>query len=220
VTRFIVVTGTDTGVGKTVVTAAVAATLHARGLSVTAVKPVQTGVESGEPGDVAEVERLGAVEVLELARLAPALAPETAARVEGTTLPTVADHVEQIRVLEPDVVLVEGAGGVLVRLDGDGGTIIDIATALAAEVVVVTRETLGTLNHTGLTIDRLRAAGLEPMLVIGSADPDPSLEARCNHADLPRLTTGCRVAGSIPAGAAALSPAEFRREAPGWFAGI
>jgi dethiobiotin synthetase len=218
-TRYIVITGTDTGVGKTIVTAAIAATFRARGLRVVAVKPVQTGVEPGEPGDTAEVERLGAVDVLELARLAPALAPETAALLEDATLPTVAEHVERIRALNRDVVLVEGAGGVLVRLDGEGGTIVDIATALAAEVVVVTRETLGTLNHTGLTVGQLRAAGLEPMLVIGSTEPDPSLEARCNHADLPRLT-GCRIVGTIPAGAASLPPAEFRRDAPGWFAGI
>ncbi len=82
-----------------------------------------------------------------------------------------------------------------------------------------TRETLGTLNHTGLTVDRLRAAGLDPVLVIGSADPNPSLEAHSNHADLPRLT-GCRVIGSVPAGAASLSPEAFRRESATWFSGL
>ena len=215
-TRFIVVTGTDTGVGKTIVTAAIAATLQARGQRVIGVKPVQTGVRLDEPGDAAEVERLGGVPVRELARVAPALAPESAARIEGVELPTIADHAEQIRGLDHDVVLVEGAGGILVRLDLDGGTILDLATLLQAEVVVVTRESLGTLNHTGLTVDRIRAAGLEPVLVIGSAEAHPSLEARSNHDDLPRLT-GCRVAGSIPAGAAALPPDDFRDAAPGWF---
>lgn len=218
-TRFIVVTGTDTGVGKTIVTAAIAATLQARGQRVIAVKPVQSGVGPDEPGDAAEVERLGGVPVLELARVASALAPESAARLEGVELPTIADHAEQIRALEHDVVLVEGAGGILVRLDLDGGTILDLATQLHAEVVVVTRESLGTLNHTGLTVDRVRAAGLEPVLVIGSAQPAPSLEARSNHADLPRLTD-CRIVGIIPAGAGALAPADFRREPPRWFAGI
>ena len=215
-TRYIAVTGTDTGVGKTIVTAALAAALAADGLDVVAVKPVQTGLKPDEPGDVDDVARLSGVEVRELARLEPALAPETAARQEGVDLPTVHEHVERIRALDHDVVIIEGAGGVLVRLDLDGGTIIDIATRLDAEVVVVTRETLGTLNHTTLTVDRLRDAGLDPVLVIGSAEPNPSLEALSNHIDLPRLT-GCRVVGSIPASAARLAPVDFQLAAAAWF---
>jgi dethiobiotin synthase len=215
VTRYITVTGTDTGVGKTVVTAALAAALTAKGLDVVVVKPVQTGVEPEEPGDVDVVARLSGVEVMELTRLEPALAPETAARLEGVGLPTVDEHVERIRALAHDVVITEGAGGVLVRLDLEGGTIIDIASRLDAEVVVVTRETLGTLNHTALTVDRLRDAGLDPVLVIGSAEANPSLEARSNHLDLPRLT-GCRVLGSIPADVGRLNPDDFRSVATTW----
>jgi len=215
VTRYIAVTGTDTGVGKTIVTAALAAALDAQGLDVVAVKPVQTGLKPGEPGDADDVARLSGVEVRELARLEPALAPETAARQEGVGLPTVDEHLEHIRALGSDVVIIEGAGGVLVRLDLEGGTIIDIARSLDAEVVVVTRETLGTLNHTGLTVDRLRDAGLDPVLVIGSAEANPSLEARSNHADLPRLT-GCRLMGSIPADVGRLTPDSFRSAATTW----
>ena len=215
-TRYIAVTGTDTGVGKTIVTAALAAKLDAQGFDVVAVKPVQTGLKPGEPGDADDVARLSGVEVREMARLEPALAPETAARLEGVGLPTVDQHVERIRALGHDVVIIEGAGGVLVRLDLEGGTIIDIARSLVAEVVVVTRETLGTLNHTGLTVDRLRDAGIDPVLVIGSAEPDPGLEARSNHADLPRLT-GCPITGGVPAGAGSLPAANFRNAAPEWF---
>ena len=214
-TRYIVVTGTDTGVGKTIVTAALAAALTAQRLDVAVVKPVQTGVKPREPGDVDVVAHLSGVEVIELARLEPALAPETAARLEDVGLPTIDEHVASIRSLPHDVVIVEGAGGVLVRLDLDEGTIIDIAHSLDAEVYVVTRETLGTLNHTGLTVDRLRDAGIDPVLVIGSVEPEPSTESRSNHADLPRLT-GCRVVGSVPAGAAGLEPAAFRAAAPEW----
>ena len=214
-TRYIAVTGTDTGVGKTIVTAALAAALDAQGLDVVAVKPVQTGLKPGEPGDADDVARLSGVEVRELARLEPALAPETAARQEGVGLPTVDEHLEHIRALGSDVVIIEGAGGVLVRLDLEGGTIIDIARSLDAEVVVVTRETLGTLNHTGLTVDWLRDAGLDPVLVIGSAEANPSLEARSNHADLPRLT-GCRLMGSIPADVGRLTPDSFRSAATTW----
>lgn len=216
-TRYIAVTGTDTGVGKTIATAALFSYFRSQDVDVIAVKPVQTGVRPDEPGDAAEVERLcGPGAAHELARVGPALAPETAARLEGVDLPTVDEHVEQIRALDHAVVLVEGAGGVLVRLDREGGTVIDIATRLSADVVVVTREALGTLNHTTLTVDRLRADGLDPVLVIGSADPDPTLEARSNHTDLPRLT-GCRVVGHVPAGAGSLPPGDFRRDAPSWF---
>ena len=215
-TRYIAVTGTDTGVGKTIVTAALAAAHDAQGLDVVAVKPVQTGLRPGEPGDADDVARLSGVEVRELTRLEPALAPETAARQEGVGLPTVDEHLERIRALGRDVVIIEGAGGVLVRLDLEGGTIIDIARSLDAEVIVVTRETLGTLNHTGLTVDRLRDAGIDPVLVIGSAEPDPGLEARSNHADLPRLT-GCPITGRVPAGAGSLPPGDFRLAAPTWF---
>lgn len=215
-TRFIVVTGTDTGVGKTIVTAAIAAALRATGLDVVAIKPAQTGVDSGGPGDAGEIRRLSAAEAIELARVGPALAPETAARLAGVDLPTVGEHVECIRPLDHDVVLVEGSGGVLVRLDLDGGTIIDIAERLDAEVVVVTRETLGTLNHTGLTVDRLRASGLDPVLVLGSTSPDPTLEARSNHDDLTRLT-GCRVVGAVPVDAGRVDPVEFQAAATTWF---
>jgi dethiobiotin synthase len=215
VTRYLAVTGTDTGVGKTIVAAALAAALTTKGFDVAVVKPVQTGVKPGEPGDVDVVAHLSGVEVSELARLEPALAPETAARLQDVELPTVDDHVERIRALAHDVVIVEGAGGVLVRLDLEGGTIIDIARSLDAEVYVVTRETLGTLNHTGLTVDRLRDAGIDPVLVIGSVEPEPSTEALSNHADLPRLTR-CRVVGSVPAGAAGLEPAAFQYSAPEW----
>jgi len=219
-TRYVVVTGTDTGVGKTVTTAALAVALGAEGLRVAVVKPAQTGVVAGEPGDIDDVVRLtGSSAVHELARLRDPLAPETAARLEGVSLPPVAEVADRIRRLDADVVLVEGAGGLLVRLDLDGGTMIDLARALDAEVVVVAREGLGTLNHTELTVDRLRAEGLSPRLVIGSCSPEPGLAERTNRTDLPRLT-GLPIDGLIPAGAGALDRTEFCRLAPGWFTAL
>ncbi|TXL60636.1 dethiobiotin synthase [Aeromicrobium terrae] len=216
-TRFIVVTGTDTGVGKTVVTAALARLFQSRDQTVRVVKPVQTGVAEGEPTDADEVNRRCGEIAEDLARLGQPLAPESAALATGDALPTVAEHVERIRAVDADVVIVEGAGGVLVRLDLDGGTIVDVATALDAEVVVVTRESLGTLNHTGLTVEHLRRAGLDPVLVLGSVDAVPSLDASHNHDDLPRLT-GCRVVGRVPAGAGGMEVEDFRHDAPAWFA--
>jgi len=213
----LVVTGTGTGVGKTVVTAALAA--RATG-SVMVVKPVQTGVLPGEVGDADDVRRLAGCEVTEFVRLPDPLAPDTAAERAGVTLPSVADHAERIRglALLHDTVIVEGAGGVLVRLDSAGGTLLDLAEALAASVVVVVAAGLGTLNHTELTVGALRGRGIEPAgLIVGSWPGDPGLAEQCNLADLPRVT-GVPLLAVIPEGAGSLGDhATFAAAVPGWF---
>ncbi|WNV77632.1 hypothetical protein [Geodermatophilus sp. DSM 44513] len=74
---------------------------------------------------------------------------------------------------------------------------------------------LGTLNHTGLTVEALRARGLEPAgLVVGSWPAEPGMAERCNLADLPRV--GVPLLGSVPAGAGRLPPEHFRAAAGGW----
>jgi len=213
----VVVTGTGTGVGKTVATAALAA--RASG-TVMVVKPVQTGVLPGEVGDVDDVRRLAGCEVTELVRLPDPLAPDTAARLAGVTLPAVAEHAARIRDLAEDfdTVIVEGAGGLLVRLDSADGTLLDLADALSASVVVVVAAGLGTLNHTELTVRALRARGITPDgLVIGSWPVAPGLAEECNLADLPRVT-GVPLLAVIPEGAGALGDhATFAAAVPGWF---
>ena len=203
--RRIAVTGTDTGVGKTYATAALAQAFLLSGRRVAVVKPVQTGVETGEPTDADEINRMVGVSVAEeWQRLALPLAPETIAHETGAELAPVADLVERLGSLDADVVIVEGAGGVLVGLDAAGGTIADLAAAWDAEIVVVTRDTLGTLNHTGLTLEHLRGRGLEPVLLIGNDTGNQR-----NRRDLVRLT-GARLVGSVPPGrpeAAELDPA-------------
>ena len=218
--RVTIVTGTSTGVGKTVATAALAAT--SRG-SVAVVKPVQTGVADGLPSDADEVRRLSGVATHELATLAEPLAPDTAARRAGVAIPLVSEHANLIRLLAAshDLVIVEGSGGLLVRLDTDGGTLLDLAVDLAKTVsvgvVIVTAAGLGTLNHTELTVGALRARGLEPIgLVIGSWPDDPDLAERCNLEDLPRVT-GLPLLAVLPEGAGALTCEEFRARAEGWF---
>jgi dethiobiotin synthetase len=128
----VLVTGTDTGVGKTVVTAALMARL-ARTRRVGVFKPAQTGVGPGDPGDVDDVRRLaGLDDVHEGVRLRDPLAPTTAARLQGVTPPTVDDHARTIAKLaaERDHVLVEGAGGLLVGLDAKGNNLADLAMCL------------------------------------------------------------------------------------------
>ncbi|WGX98625.1 dethiobiotin synthase [Nocardioides sp. L-11A] len=230
-TRIVVVTGTDTGVGKTIATAALAARAVAAGERVLVVKPVQTGIDPdrAEAADVDTVADLAAVDVQELARLREPLAPDTAARLQGVPIPTVREHVARIRELLPayDRVIIEGAGGLLVRLDAEGGTLLDLARDLTfalrradgspVEVVVVCRAGLGTLNHTELTVTALRAVQVEPAgLVIGSWPRDPGLAETCNRTDLPRVT-GVPVLAVVPDGAGALAPEEFRAAAPAWF---
>ncbi|MEU0217169.1 dethiobiotin synthase [Streptomyces sp. NPDC006265] len=217
----LVITGTGTEVGKTVVTAAVAASALAAGRSVAVLKAAQTGVRPDEPGDAAEVERLaGPVTTAELARFPEPLAPATAARRAGRTPVHPHEVAEAAAKLatEHDLVLVEGAGGLLVRFDAAGGTLADAARLLAAPVLVVTPAGLGTLNTTELTARELRARGLDLAgIVIGSWPAAPDLAARCNLADLPDVA-GAPLLGSVPAGSGALSPAAFRTAAPHWLA--
>ncbi|MEV6651656.1 dethiobiotin synthase [Streptomyces sp. NPDC051219] len=215
----VVVTGTGTEIGKTVVTAAVAATALAAGRSVAVLKPAQTGLGPGEPGDAAEAARLaGVLTAVELARFPEPLAPATAARRAGLAPVRpheVAEAAEKLSA-EHDLVLVEGAGGLLVRFDESGSTLADVALLLHAPVLVVAPAGLGTLNSTALTAEALRARQLEPLgVVVGSWPAVPDLAARCNVADLPSMA-GAPLLGAVPEGAGTLAPAEFRARAGSW----
>ncbi|AWE49023.1 dethiobiotin synthase [Streptomyces nigra] len=217
----LVVTGTGTEVGKTVTTAAVAAAALASGRTVAVLKAAQTGVGPDEDGDAAEVARLaGPVTTAELARYPEPLAPATAARRAGRAPVRPAEIAEAAAKLaaEHDLVLVEGAGGLLVRFDEAGGTLADAAELLAAPVLVVASAGLGTLNTTALTARELRRRRLDPLgVVIGSWPGEPDLASRCNVADLPEVS-GAPLLGAVPAGAGGLPSAGFRACAPEWLA--
>jgi dethiobiotin synthetase len=205
----VVVTGTGTGVGKTTATAALAARAAAAGLRVTVVKPVQTGVGPGDPGDIHEIRRLlgpqSRVEFHEFVRLPEPMAPQAAAQRAGVDLPPLAEHAERIAKLatEADLVLVEGAGGLLVRLDGEGaagGTIADLARLIPAVTgaVVVAGPELGTLNVTELTVEALRRREVGVLgVLIGRWPADPGPVERANLRDLPALT-GVPLLGLVP----------------------
>ncbi|MFE6759413.1 dethiobiotin synthase [Streptomyces sp. NPDC057684] len=216
----LVVTGTGTEIGKTVTTAAVAAAALAAGRSVAVLKPAQTGVGPKERGDADEVTRLvgGGVTAVELARYPEPLAPATAALRAG--LPPVRPHevadAAAKLATDHDLVLVEGAGGLLVRFDAEGGTLADAARQLGAPVLVVAAAGLGTLNSTALTTEALRARDLRPLgVVVGSWPEHPDLAARCNLVDFPEVS-GTKLLGAIPEGAGT-HPA-FRTSAPSWLA--
>ncbi len=210
--NMLIVSGTGTGVGKTVVTAALAALARARGEAVAVIKPAQTGARPGEAGDLDEVRRLaGVADLHELARFPDPLSPEAAALVAGlppADLRRAADYLGELSAAR-DQVLVEGAGGLLVRYDDSGTTIADLAMALGAPVLVVAAAALGTLNHTALTLEalaarRLRCAGV----VIGCWPREPGLAERSNLAGL-EAVIGRPVAGALPEGAGSLTQEAF-----------
>lgn len=208
----LVVTGTGTGVGKTVVTAALAALAATRGTPVAVVKPAQTGARPGEPGDLDEVRRLaGVTEVHEYARFPDPLSPAAAARQAGVAPLDLQDAAGRVRDLAEQhrLVVVEGAGGLLVRYDEEGSTIADLARAVAAPVLVVADPSLGTLNHTALTLEALANRGLELAgVVLGSWPDDPDLACRSNVRDLETLAAR-PLAGAVRAGAGTLPAPEF-----------
>lgn len=212
----LIVSGTGTGIGKTIVVAAIAALAAAEGKRVALVKPAQTGLEPGEPGDLDVAARLsGVADLHELSRYPEPLAPATAGRRSG--LPDVpwvevVDTVEALS-LDRDLVLVEGAGGLLVRLDRRGGTVADVAAAIDAPVLVVVPAGLGALNACALTAEALRARDATCAgVVIGSWPREPDLAAWCNVGDLEDYA-GAPLVGALPEQVGALDADQFRRVA-------
>jgi dethiobiotin synthetase len=222
--RYVFIVGTDTGVGKTITMAAVATHMATTGSWLAMVKPVQTGLVDGEYGDVQVAAHLsGVTDVHEFVRLPDPLSPDAAARLRQVAIPTIADHAAKLRdvPVPADTVLVEGSGGIKVRLDTRGGTILDLAQAVRdhgqVEVIVVVHAGLGTLNHTELTVEAIRRADLPLIgLVIGSWPEQPDLAAGWNVLDLPRVS-GLPLLARLPENAGRWTPAEFQHAAWRWF---
>jgi dethiobiotin synthase len=221
VPRILVVTGTDTDVGKTIATAALAAALTARGQAVAVYKPVQAGTDGGS-GDIDVVRRLAGIpDVREGIRLRDPMAPVAAAVRSGANLPPVSEHARTVGRLAQarDHILIEGSGGLLVHLDQLGHTLADLATRCAcpAAAVLVCRAGLGTLNHTELTLEALDRRGVPVLgVLIGSWPRQPSEIDESNRAYLDALPVP--LLGAIPERAAALEPAVFRAQASRWIA--
>ena len=225
--RVVLVTGTDTDVGKTWATGVLAAELARLGRSVAVDKPVQTGVRPAEPGDAATVRRIadrlgtgpGSVVTGEGQRLTEHMAPRPAAALDGVEPLPLEAHARRIAELARahDHVLVEGSGGLLVELDGARRTLADLARLVRegadadSGVVVVVRAGLGTLNHTGLTLEALATRRLRVLgTVVGSWPAEPGPVERSNREHLGGL--GVPLLGVLPAG---LGPPDQRpRTAP------
>ena len=202
----LVVTGTDTGVGKTVATAALACCARLAGVDVAVCKPVQTG--SPRDDDLADVARLSGIGALHGTwRYPEPLAPAAAAKRAGMALPTRDELLASVSSVDAKLTLVEGAGGLLVELGASGVTLRDLARDLAAPVLVVVSPGLGTLNHTALTLEALAARGIPCAgLVIGAWPSEPGAAEAGNRDALSELAA---VRAVLPAGAGAMSAAEF-----------
>jgi dethiobiotin synthetase len=203
----VLVTGTDTGVGKTVAAAALAARLMRLGRTVDVLKLAQTG----DDDDAAEITRLSGAPARALASYPDPLAPFAAARRSGLPLLPLAEAADAARASTADTVLLEGAGGLLVQLGEQGWTARDLAAELGCPAVVVVRAGLGTLNHTALTLEALAAEDIDAAVLIGAWPRRPGLAEHENLNDLP----GERL-GWIPDGAAALDPEAFRASVDEW----
>ena len=181
------VTGTDTGVGKTVVAAAIAYALRRRGARVGVCKVAATGCERRREGLVsADAEYLAywadsrhPLDVVCPQRFADPLAPAVAAERAGTPLDWAAIRSSlDVVASDSDAIVVEGVGGVLVPMDG-GHTVLDLMRSLMLPAVVVARAGLGTINHTLLTVGAIRAAGVPVAGVVVNrypADADMATE--------------------------------------------
>lgn len=182
------VTGTDTGVGKTVITAALAAALREAGVGVRALKPVASGVESG-PGEDAELlgHSAGHPPLAHTALLAP-LSPHRAARMQGRSIDPDA-VLAWIGGHRGEVTLVEGAGGWEVPITAEF-RMSHLALALGWPVLVVAADRLGVLNHALLTTSAVRAAGCA---VAGLVVVDAPATTGANAADLVELLPGLPV---------------------------
>jgi dethiobiotin synthetase len=211
-TEVLAITGTSTDVGKTIVTAAIAALYPD---VVTVLKPAQTGVCLNAPGDVHVVKTLAPhVETLELVRYPDPLAPATAARRSGIPTLGVDEVAEGIKEADADLVLLEGAGGLLVRFsDEPVFTFADLVAELQVPALLVTTAGLGTLNHTALTLEAMARRGIRCAgVVIGSWPAQPDLACLTNLEDLQTLIGG-PLAGVLPAGIGGLPPDQFAQVA-------
>lgn len=170
---FVVGTGTD--VGKTVATAALCLAARRRGLTVRAIKPVQTGCPAGAGGSITGTDAAVYADACPDARaavleaFAPAASPHLAARIEGRRIAarSLADALLARRG-RADVTFAEGAGGLLAPLNDDETLADVIALTPPAGVILVAANGLGAINHTLLTLEALRARGVRPAALVAT----------------------------------------------------
>ena len=195
--RDLLVTGTDTGVGKTLIAAALVTALRTRGVRSIGFKPVETGISTDEDSDSEVLARASGERTIiaePLLRLVEPLAPAVAAERAGVELDpdAIEARIQELR-REGYTVVVEGAGGVMVPL-GWEFTVLDIAQSCDLDAIVVARAGLGTLNHVALTVMVLRSREIPIRgIVLNGRSDAPDLAESTNPAALSRMLHGIRV---------------------------
>lgn len=196
------VTGTDTNVGKTVVTCALARGLRAGGLDVGVMKPIETGVTSAGPEDAIALRAAAGVDdpldlICPLQFEMPA-APSAAARAEQRDVPlAVLDAAFGELGRRHERLLVEGAGGLLVPLDTKT-SMADFAARMGLPVLIVARTSLGTINHTLLSLAACDERDLEVVGVVLSHATGPLSAADAANLEMLREALGPRLIGEVP----------------------
>lgn len=204
------VTGTDTGVGKTLVACALIRGLRRRGIDAAGMKAVETGVGAGGPLDaIALREAGGGGDPLDLVcpqRFPLAAAPAVAAAAAGSGLDLGSIHAAFAALgARHECLLVEGAGGLLVPLTGSI-CMADLARDLALPLLVVARARLGTINHTLLTLEAARARRLAIAGVVVSRGPESTSPPDERNLDHLRERLGALWLGEIPRLAPGVEP--------------
>ena len=211
------VTATDTGVGKTVLAAALCAVLRARGEPVAAFKPAVTGLDDPEPGTPFDHVLLAACTGQDPGEVTPhtfgpAVSPHLAAAQAGLHLDpdVLADRAHAVA--GGRTLICEGVGGLLVPLSR-AATLRDFAMALGLPVIVAARPGLGTINHTCLTVEAAQRAGLDVRAVVLTPWPrEPSLMMQDNAET---IADRARVDVHVLPRAAALTPVALAAAAAG-----
>jgi dethiobiotin synthetase len=183
------VVGTDTSVGKTWITCALAKALKAAGQQVIAVKPFETGVTPGVPEDGELLaQATGQAEPKQaLVRLKTPVTVAVAADQEGVTLDYEAIVSKVREYAKPDVyLLVEGVGGLLAPVTWNDNAL-DMAHSLNARVLVVAADRLGTINHTLLTLRVLKAEKVPILGVVLNQPLEPDESSPSNAGAISRL---------------------------------
>ena len=187
----LLITGTDTGVGKTWIGRALGNALVKAGLRVVALKPVETGCSDAtalfEDGALLAAATCQAEPLSALYRFSAPLPPALAADAAGEAIDLDA-MLLRLEALSTgaEVVLVEGVGGLLAPMTWEW-TVVDLARALGASALVVALDRLGTINHTLLTLGALELAGLEVAGVVLTAPETPDPSTGSNAAAIARL---------------------------------
>lgn len=200
--KAVFITGTDTGVGKTAVTAALAALLWEKGLVTGVIKPFQTGTELDGLSDAEFIYgflgRDCVLSEVSPCRLRVPLSPYRAAAIEGINIPleNIIEHTRDY-ISRNDVTLIEGAGGLGVPIT-ESYMMADLAVDLEAPVVIVARPGLGTLNHTALSVEYARQRGVQVLGVVINGFPEPADVASATNPAVMRDVFSMNILGVLP----------------------